>query len=57
MYANSQDGNYDWEKSVPENVSKIIIENWQIIEKFASAEDMTKRIAGMKFPKDGYDSK
>ena len=39
------------------NVSKIIIENWQIIEKFASAEDMTKRIAGMKFPKEGYDSK
>ena len=57
MYANSQDGNYDWEKSVPENVSKIIIENWQIIEKFASAEDMTVRIAGMKFPKEGYNSK
>ena len=57
MYANSQDKNSEWKESVPENVSKIIIENWQIIEKFASAEDMTKRIAGMKFPKDGYDSK
>ena len=42
---------------MPVNVAKIIIENWQIIEKFASAEDMTKRIAGMKFPKEGYDSK
>jgi hypothetical protein len=57
MYANSQDKNTEWKKSVPVNVAKIIIENWQIIEKFASAEDMTKRIAGMKFPKDGYDSK
>jgi hypothetical protein len=57
MYSNSQDKNSEWKKSVPVNVAKIIIENWQIIEKFASAEDMTKRIAGMKFPKDGYDSK
>jgi len=57
MYANLQDKNSEWKKSVPVNVSKIIIENWQIIEKFASAEDMTKRIAGMKFPKEGYDSK
>ena len=57
MYANSEGKNSEWEKFVPVNVAKIIIENWQIIEKFASAEDMTKRIAGMKFPKDGYDSK
>jgi len=57
MYANSEDKNSEWEKFVPVNVAKIIIENWQIIEKFASAEDMTKRIAGMKFPKEGYDSK
>ena len=57
MYANSEGKNSEWEKFVPVNVAKIIIENWQIIEKFASIEDMTKRIAGMKFPKEGYDSK
>ena len=57
MYANSEGKNSEWEKFVPVNVAKIIIENWQIVEKFASAEDMTKRIAGMKFPKEGYDSK
>ena len=57
MYANSEGKNSEWRKFVPVNVAKIIIENWQIIEKFASAEDMTKRIAGMKFPKEGYDSK
>ena len=44
-------------KFVPVNVAKIIVENWQVVEKFASAEDMTKRIAGMKFPIEGYDSK
>ena len=57
LYANSEGKNSEWKKFVPVNVAKIIIENWQIIEKFASAEDMTKRIAGMKFPKEGYDSK
>jgi len=57
MYANSEGKNSEWEKFVPVNVAKIIIENWQTVEKFASAEDMTKRIAGMKFPKEGYDSK
>jgi len=57
MYANSEGKNSEWAKFVPVNVAKIIIENWQIIEEFASAEDMTKRIAGMKFPKEGYDSK
>ena len=57
MYANSQGKNSEWKKFVPVNVAKIIVENWQVVEKFASAEDMTKRIAGMKFPKEGYDSK
>ena len=57
MYAHSEGKNSEWEKFVPVNVAKIIIENWQTVEKFASAEDMTKRIAGMKFPKEGYDSK
>ena len=44
MYANSEGKKSEWKKFVPVNVAKIIIENWQIIEKFASAEDMTKRI-------------
>jgi len=57
MYANSEGKTSEWAILVPVNVAKIIIENWQIIEEFASAEDMTKRIAGMKFPKEGYASK
>ena len=57
MYAASQGAISHWKKSVPPSVAKIISENWEIVKKFASAEDMTMRIAGMKFPKDGYNSK
>ena len=27
---------------------------WNIIEKFASLEDNTMRVLGMKFPREGY---
>ena len=46
-----------WEKNVPEQVSEIIKNNWDIVTNFASSEDHTMRIAGMKFPKEGYNSK
>ena len=46
-----------WKNDVPSQVAKIIEENWNIVEKFAKIEDYTKRVAGMKFPKDGYWSK
>ena len=44
-------------QKIDQNVAQIISENWDIIKKFASGEDMTTRIAGMKFPKEGYNSK
>ena len=28
--------------------------NWNIVEKFASSEDNTTRVLGMKFPREGY---
>ena len=43
-----------WKADVPESVVKIIEENWKTVEKFANIEDMTTRVAGMKFPKEGY---
>lgn len=43
-----------WKNDVPEKVATIIEENWDIIVKFAKSEDATTRIAGMKFPKEGY---
>ena len=57
MYAASEGTDSQWKKSVPTNVAEIITENWETVKKFACAEDLTMRIAGMKFPKDGYDSK
>ena len=57
IYAAVQNNDMEWKKSVPENIAQIISENWDIITKFASGEDMTTRVAGMKFPKDGYNSK
>ena len=57
MYAAIQTDKPSWKKSVPSSVAKIINENWETVKKFASEEDMTMRIAGMKFPKEGYNSK
>ena len=46
-----------WETNVPDQVSEIIKNNWDIVTDFATSEDYTMRVAGMKFPKEGYNSK
>ena len=43
-----------WKEDVPESIAKIIEEDWETVEKFANTEDMTTRVAGMKFPKEGW---
>jgi len=43
-----------WKEDVPESIAKIIEEDWKTVEKFANIEDMTTRVAGMKFPKEGW---
>ncbi len=43
-----------WKDDVPESIIKIIQEEWETVKKFASQEDQTTRIVGMKFPKEGY---
>ncbi len=57
MYEVAKGNESEWEKHMPVSIVQIINENWETVRKFASTEDMTIRIAGMKFPKDGYDSK
>jgi len=57
MYSAADGNDSLWKKFVPSSVAKIINENWDTIKKFASEEDMTTRVAGMKFPKEGYNSK
>ena len=44
----------NWEEDVPENIVKIIEDEWKIVEKYANEDDQTTRIVGMKFPKEGY---
>ncbi len=43
-----------WKEDVPESIAKIIEEDWETVEKFANTEDLTTRVAGMKFPKEGW---
>ena len=43
-----------WKEDVPESVAKIIEEDWKTVEKFANIQDMTRRVVGMKFPKEGW---
>ena len=54
MYKSATGEKSDWEKHVPKSVAEIINKNWKIIEGFASAEDKTMRVLGMKFPREGY---
>lgn len=51
MYDAAGGKDTDWKNDVPQQVIKIIEDNWETVKKFASMEDMTTRIAGMKFPK------
>lgn len=53
MYESAAGQETGWRELVPDEVVKIIERNWDVVKKFAAAEDMTTRIAGMKFPKAG----
>ena len=44
----------EWMDKVPESVGDVIKRNWDVVEKFARDQDDTKRVMGMKFPRDGY---
>jgi len=54
MYDSVSENKNDWEKQVPKSVAEIINKNWNVVEKFASSEDNTMRVLGMKFPREGY---
>ena len=54
MYRSALEKKSDWEKQVPASVAEIIRENWDVVEGFASSEDNTMRVLGMKFPREGY---
>lgn len=54
LYDAVSGNNTSWKEDVTKNVAKIIEENWKTVEEFANAEDTTRRVAGMKFPKEGW---
>ena len=54
MYKSALGEKGEWENQVPVSVAEIIRKNWQIVEGFASSEDKTMRVLGMKFPREGY---
>ena len=54
MYKAALGEKNDWKKHVPDSVAEIINQNWNIVEEFASSEDKTIRVLGMKFPSEGY---
>ena len=57
LYDSALGKNSLWKKDVPESVKKIIEDNWEIVKNFSNAKDMTTKIVGMKFPKEGWSNK
>ncbi len=49
--------NSNWKEDVPKEIIKIIEDEWETVEKYSSGEDMTTRVVGMKFPKEGWSKK
>ena len=45
---------FAWQDKVPKGVIDIIKDNWNIIQKFAKSPDLTIRVMGTKFPKNGF---
>jgi hypothetical protein len=53
LYDAALEKNSTWKEDVPEEIVKIIEDEWETVKKFANEEDQTTRIVGMKFPKEG----
>ena len=44
----------EWSDNVPQPAAEVIKRNWSVVERFAREPDNTKRVMGMKFPRDGF---
>jgi hypothetical protein len=53
LYEAAQGKQTDWKDDVPPQVAEIVEESWDLVKQYSDAQDMTTRIAGMKFPKAG----
>lgn len=57
LYSAVQRDDSSWRDDVPESIARVIEEEWDTVKRFADAEDLTTRVAGMKFPKEGWSKK
>ena len=57
LYDAALEKNSNWKEDVPKEIIKIIEDEWKTVEKYSSEEDMTTRVVGMKFPKEGWSKK
>ena len=57
LYNAALEKNSNWKEDVPKQIVKIIEDEWKTVEKYSSSEDMTTRVIGMKFPKEGWSKK
>lgn len=57
LYDAAQGKETSWKEDVPASIAKVIEEEWDTVKKYANAEDLTTRVAGMKFPKEGWSKK
>ena len=57
LYNAALEKNSNWKEDVPKEIVKIIEDEWETVEKYSSGEDMTTRVVGMKFPKEGWSKK
>ena len=57
LYDAAQEKSSSWKEDVPEEIIKIIEDEWETVKKYSSIEDMTTRVVGMKFPKEGWSKK
>ncbi|RNJ74913.1 MAG: hypothetical protein D9C04_00770 [Nitrosopumilus sp. B06] len=54
LFDSALNGGQEWKSDVPKKVAEIINESWGVVEKYAGIKDLTTRVAGMKFPKEGW---
>ena len=54
MYDAALGNETSWKKDVPVSIARIIEDNWDTVKEFAKSDDATTRVAGMKFPKEGW---
>ena len=57
LYNAALEKSSNWKEDVPEQIVKIIEDEWETVEKYSSEDDMTTRVVGMKFPKEGWSKK